>query len=137
MATLRLVLLVSVIVATSACASMGTAAAPPLSMTATTLMSGWEQHFSIEWAASQGGGGTQRVRGYVYNQHGEYAMDVRVLAQALDQSGTVIGQRIASVPGGVGGLAGAYFEVPNLPAASTYRVSLWDYTWVQGNKGRR
>ena len=130
MASMRLALLMSVIaVATGAC--VGTATAPPLSMTATTLMSGWEQHFSIEWAASQGRGGTHRVTGYIYNRHGEYALDVRVLAQAMDQSGTVIGQRIAFVPGGVGGLAGAYFEVPNLPVASTYRVSVWDYSWAQ------
>lgn len=137
MATLRLVLLAGVLAAmTAACANMSTGAAPPPSMTATTLMSGWEQHFSIDWAASQGRGGNQRVTGYIYNRHGEHAQDVRVLAQAVDQSGTVIGQRIAFVPGGVGGAAGAYFEVPNLPTASTYRVSIWDYTWVQGGDKR-
>lgn len=134
MATVRLVFLVSVIAAmTSACTIIGTGAAPPLSMKETTLMSGWEQHFSIEWAASQGSGGTQRVTGYVYNRHGEYALGLRVLAQAVDASGAVVGQRIAFVLGGVGGSGRAYFEVPNLPVASTYRVSVWDYTWAQGD----
>ena len=131
MATLRRVLLVSVI-AVMATACAGTGAAPPLSMTETTLMSGWEQHFSIEWAADQGRNGSQRVAGYIYNRKGEYALDLRVLAQAVDPSGAVIGQRIAFVPGGVGGSGRAYFEVPNLPVASTYRVSVWDYTWAQG-----
>ena len=95
-------------------------------------MYGWEQNFTLEWAADQGQSGARRVSGYVCNRHGEYALDLRVLAQALDPAGAVIGQRIAFVPGGVGGSGRAYFEVPNLPAASSYRVSVWDYTWVQG-----
>ena len=131
MATLRLALLVSLVAAmTGACA--GTAASPPLTMTATTLMAGWEQHFTLEWAADPGQNGVRRVTGYVYNRHGEYALDVRLLAQALDPSGAVVGQRIAWVLGGVGGSGRAYFEVPNLPGANSYRVSVWDYTWAQG-----
>ncbi len=134
MATLRLVLLASLIAAvTAACA--GTNASPPLTTTATTLMSGWEQHFTVEWAADQGQNGARRVTGYVYNRKGEYAEDLRVLAQALDPAGAVIGQRIAIVSGGVGG-GGAYFEVPNLPAASSYRVSVWNYT-LANSKSKR
>jgi len=112
-------------------------ASPPLTMTTTTLMSGWEQHFTVEWAADQGRNGARRVTGYVYNWHGEYAEGLRVLAQALDPTGAVIGQRIAFVPSGVGGSGRVYFEVPNLPAASSYRVSVWDYTWVQGTGNKR
>ena len=109
---------------TAACAGIG--ASPPLTMTTTTLMSGWEQHFTVEWA-DQAQNGARRVTGYVYASKGDDAEGVRLLAQALDASGAVIGQRIAYVPGGVGG-GGAYFEVPNLPTASSYRVSVWDYT---------
>jgi len=69
-------------------------------MTTTTLMAGWEHHFTM--------------------------------AQALDPMGAVVGQRIAYVPGGVGGLGRSYFEVPSLPVAENYRVSVWDYTWFQG-----
>lgn len=106
------------------------------SSTTTTLMAGWEQHFAIEWAAADQGPNTRRVSGYVYNQHGEAATQIRVLAQALDPSGAVVGQRIAYVLGGVGGFGRAYFDVPNLPATPAYRVSVWDYTWFQG-PGRR
>ena len=135
-ATLRVALLVSLIAAVStACA--GTGVEPPLTMTATTLMAGWEQHFTLEWAADQAQNGTRRVNGYIYNRHGEYALDLRLLAQALDPSGAVIGQRIAWVPGGVGGSGRAYFEVPNLPPANSYRVSVWDYTWSQGVGDKR
>ena len=59
------------------------------------------------------------------------------MAQAVDASGAVVGQRIAFVPGGVGGLGRIYFEVPNLPAASTYRVSVYDFTWSQGTGDSR
>ena len=138
MATVRFVILVSVIAAmTSACANIGTGAAPPLSVTDTTLVYGWENYFSIEWAAAQGRNGTQRVTGYIYNRKGEYALDLRVMAQAVDASGAVVGQRIAFVPGGVGGLGRIYFEVPNLPVASTYRVSVYDFTWSQGSGDSR
>ncbi len=92
MATVRFVILVGAILAmTSACANIGTGAAPPLSVTDTTLMYGWENHFSIEWAAAQGRNGTQRVTGYIYNRKGEYALDLRVMAQAVDASGAVVG----------------------------------------------
>ena len=138
MATVRFVILVAAIAAmASGCASFGTGAEPPLSVTENTLMYGWENYFSFEWAALQGRNGTQRVTGYVYNRKGEYALDLRVMAQAVDAAGTVVGQRIAFVPGGVGGLGRAYFEVPNLPVASTYRLSVYDFTWAQGTGDAR
>jgi hypothetical protein len=100
-------------------------------------MAGWEHHFTIEWAAAEQSANARRVSGYVYNQSGEFATSLRVLAQALDPTGAVVGQRVAYVPGGVGGFGRAFFEVPNLPATSSYRVSVWDYTWFQAPKNPR
>ncbi len=74
---------------------------------------------------------------YVHNNHGEFALSVRLLAQALDQSGAVVGQRIEWVPGGITGFSRAYFEVPHLPPADTYRVSVWEYTWLQSDGDKR
>jgi hypothetical protein len=125
-------LLIGVIATMSAaCAEID--AALPLSVTATTLTAGWERHFSFEWAAAEQGQGSRKVAGYVYNHHGEYAITLRVLAQAVDAGGAVVDQRIAYVPGGVGGFGRAYFEVPNLPATPSYRLSVWDYTWFQAD----
>src|SRR2546422_3797541 len=126
-ATLRVALLVSLI-ATVGAACAGSGANPPMTMTATTLMLGWEQHFTLEWAADQGRNGARRVSGYVYNRHGGYALDLRPLAQAPDSSGAVIGQRIAGVPGGVGGSRRGYFEGSKLPPAHSYPVSVLGYT---------
>ena len=132
MKTIRLGLLIGLIATMSAaCAQLD--AALPLSMTATTLTAGWERHFSFEWAAAEQGQSSRKVAGYVYNHNGEYAITLRVLAQAVDAGGAVVGQRIAYVPGGVGGFGRAYFEVPNLPVTPSYRLSVWDYTWFQAD----
>jgi hypothetical protein len=123
----RLGLLITVMLTTSAaCATYG-----PSPSTTTTLMSGWEYHFSIDWTAVEQSQNARKVSGYIYNNHGELATHLRVLAQAIDPAGAVVGNRIAYVPGGVGGFGRVYFEVPNLPVAQSYRVSIWDYTWFQ------
>lgn len=132
MRSIRVGILIGLVaLSTAACA--GTGATPPLSMTTTTLTAGWERHFTFEWAATDQGQTLKKVSGYVYNKNGEYAVSLRVLAQAVDSGGAVVGQRIAFVPGGVGGFGRAYFEVPNLPATASYRLSVWDYTWFQSS----
>ncbi len=129
MKTLRVALLTAAIATFSACTSTNPNLNP--SSTTATLTAGREQHFTIEWAAAEQGPNTRRVSGYVYNQHGETATQMRALAQALDTNGAVVGQRITYVLGGVGGFGRGYFDVPNLPATPAYRVSVWDYTWFQ------
>jgi hypothetical protein len=136
MKAIRLGLLVSAIVTTAAaCAS--TYAAPPPGTGYSTLMSGWEHHFRIDWTVADQSPNTRKVSGYVYNQNGEFATSLRVLAQAVDATGSVVGNRIAYVPGGLGGFGRAYFMVPDLPVADNYRVSVWDYTWFQAPKEPR
>jgi hypothetical protein len=101
----------------------------------TTLMAGWERHFSLEWTVEVEQDGTRRLRGYVQSRHGEAVEQVRVLAQALDAPGAVVGQRISWVPGTVGGFGRAYFEVPHLPPADRYLATVWDYTFIQSSGG--
>ena len=119
----------------SACGTSSSYLAPTGSFT--TLTAGWEQHFTLEWAAEPEPGGARRVSGYVYNRHGEYALNLRLLAQALDPAGAVVGQRIERVPGGVNGFGRAYFAVAQVPAADKYRVTVWDYTWLQSDDSKR
>src|SRR5437879_12341468 len=82
-----------------------------------TLMAGWEQHFTLEWTAEPESEGARRVSGYLYNRHGEYALNVRLLAQALDPAGAGVGPRIAWVPGGLNGFGRAYFTVAQIGRA--------------------
>ena len=110
----------------------GVGAAPEPSVTTTTMMAGWEAHFTIEWTPVSESPSTRKITGFVYNNYGSYATRLRVLAQAIDSDGALVGQRIAFVPEGVGGFGRVQFEVPGLPVTENYRVSIWDYTWIQG-----
>jgi hypothetical protein len=114
----------------SACESMMSAAITPSEST-TTLMQGWEHWFKLDWSTEREPGGGTRIRGYITNEYGEAAEPLRLLGQALDKSGAVVGQQIAWVPEGVGGYERAYFEIRHLPAADHYRVSVWDYSRAQ------
>ena len=93
-------------------------------------MAGWERHFTLEWTVESRPGGVT-LRGSVTSSHSARAEPMRLLAQALDASGAVVGQRIAWVVGGVGGFQRASFEFSDLPAADRYRVSVWDYVFQQ------
>jgi hypothetical protein len=110
------------------------AAAGKINPSVTTLMAGWEQKFTLEWNVTPEPDGTQRVRGYVVSRYGQRAEPVRVLARALDGAGGVVGERIVWLPGGVPGFGRAYFEVPHLPAADHYLVTVWDYSIVESGR---
>ncbi len=118
-----------VALAVTACGTAGGYLAP--SGPNSTLMAGWENRFTLDWTVESEPGPSHRVRGYISSQHGESAEPVRILAQALDSSGAVVGQKIGWVLGGVNGFQRAYFEVANLPPAAAYRVSVWDYTLLE------
>jgi hypothetical protein len=120
----------------SACGSAMSAAITPSEST-TTLMQGWEHWFKLEWSNERELDGEARIRGYITNEYGEAAEPLRLLGQALDKSGAVVGQRIAWVPEGVGGYERAYFEIRHLPAADHYRVSVWDYSRLQAEADRQ
>lgn len=117
------------------CATASSSVTPSASVT--TLMWGWERHFSLEWTVESEKGGGRRLSGYVYNHHGEFALSVRLLAQALDPVGAVVGHRIEWVSQGVGGFGRTYFEVPHLPPSDNYRVTVWEYTWLQSDGDKR
>jgi hypothetical protein len=118
-----------IIVTLTACETASRSLTP--SVSTTTLMAGWDHWFSLEWSLKREPGGTNRITGHITNQYGEASESVRLLAQALDASGAVVGQRIAYVPEGVGGFGRRYFEVRRLPVADRYQVTVWDYSFRQ------
>ncbi len=77
---------------------------------------------TVRWSPNQTG---QAVRGYITNEYGDPAEPLRLLAQALDASGAVVGQQIAWVPEGVGGFERAYFDI------------LSDYSFLQAEADPR
>jgi len=99
-------------------------------------MVGWERYFRLDWTAQEKAGGRE-IDGYIYNNYGQPAAGVQILAQGLDASGNVVGQKLEWVPGIVPALNRSYFRVAGLPPANAYRVSVWGFDWVQGNSPLR
>lgn len=95
------------------------------SASVTTLQPAWPHYFKLEWAANPSG--SRSVTGYLSNVSGNSADNVQILAQALDASGSVVGQRIARIPGMLPGYDRVYIRVDDLPAANSYRLSVWNF----------
>jgi hypothetical protein len=111
------------------CATPGTTP----SASVTTLMPDSERWFKLSWdAVPERDGSRRRLRGYVENTYGEAAGRVQLLAQAFDGSGQIVGQRIDWLIGVVPGFGRTYFEIPGMPTADHYRVTVWAYERIQG-----
>ena len=106
------------------CAGGATGMTPSASTTTTIV--GWERWMGVDFTA-----GDRQIDGYVYSKYGTAITEVRLLAQALDASGNVVGQKLEWVPGIVPGLQRAYFRISGLPPAAHYRVSVWSFEIIE------
>ena len=116
-------------VAFSACAGMGNPLTRPTEFD--SLAPGWITKFSVDWEVASSQDGTNRLYGRITSHWGQFASRFSVLGMAVDSSGKVVAQRIEWVPGGVPGFASVYFEIDHLPVAPSYRVTVWDYTFLE------
>jgi hypothetical protein len=106
------------------------------SASVTTLMPDSERWFKLSWeAVPEKDGEHLRLRGYLQNTYGEAAGKVQLLAQALDNTGNVIDQKLWWVSGVVPGFGRVYYEIPKVPKADHYRVTVWSYERIQGRDG--
>ena len=96
-----------------------------------SLVPGWQSKFVLDWKTEAAKDGTSIVYGRVRSFYGQHASPFRVLGMAVDASGQVIGQRMEWVPGGVPGFGQVYFEIDHLVPAASYRVTVWDYTFIE------
>jgi hypothetical protein len=121
-------LVVVLAVAAAGCATSDTTP----SASVTTLMPDTERWFRLSWEATpERDAQLRRLRGYVENTYGEAADQVQLLAQALDASGAVVGQKLQWLTGVVPGFGRASFDIPNMPNADHYRVTVWSYQRIQ------
>jgi hypothetical protein len=97
------------------------------------LTVGWQQFFRIQWDATTYAG-QPAVEGYVTNVFGFTALNVRLLVNGYDASGQQVGQLISWGPNEIDYGGRVYFIVP-VPAAATYDVSIFSWTWVQTGNG--
>ena len=105
------------------------------SASVTSLTPNAQHRFRVSWTAEPDRNGERRLHGYVESSLGEAANRVQLLAQALDASGNVIGQRLEWLPELIPALGRAYFEVPKMPPAADYRVSVWSFDRLKGGSG--
>jgi hypothetical protein len=126
----RHVLAVAVLALIPLAAGCTTAGGLVPSATTTTAIVGWESWLRVDWTANARPSGHE-IEGYVYSKHGTDIVNVQLLAQGLDASGNVVGQKVEWVYGGVPALQRAHFRIPGLPAAASYRVSVWAFETVE------
>jgi hypothetical protein len=81
--------------------------------------------FTITWQPGQYRG-QPALEGYVTNVSPYELAYIRLLVETLDGAGQVTNQRIAYVPGELGGGGRLYFQVPTAPAPA-YRVRVYSY----------
>jgi hypothetical protein len=105
------------------------AAGPGVGAELQPLMAGWERVFTVSWQPGQHRG-KPVVEGYVTNVSPYETTQIRVLVESLDTAGQVTGQRIAWVPGDLGGGGRLFFQVPAAPAPA-YRVRIFSYDRVE------
>jgi len=74
-------------------------------------------------------GGRVRLTGYVYNTWDKWATDVRLLVEALDPSGQLVGSMPVSVYGKVPPGGRSYWDVPLTVSGSSYRVTVQSADW--------
>ena len=99
---------------------------PPVAALSAT--SSADARLRLDWQV-----GTRRgrplIQGYVYNDYGRSAVDVRLLVETLDASGAVTARTIGFVRGVVPFHDRSYFEVSLKTAGASYRVSLTTFDW--------
>ena len=89
----------------------------------------FNSYLRVDFAVEPSKGGRMKISGYVYNTWDKWATDVRLLAEALDASGEVVGSTSVSVYGKVPPGNRSYFDAPLTAPGATYRVTVQSADW--------
>lgn len=89
-----------------------------------------ERYFRVEWQAAD-----TEVWGRVSNEWGFAARRVRLLVDSLDPNGAVTAQTLTYVPFDLPPGTGSYFAAHVPARAASYRVSVYQWEWVQSGGG--
>ncbi|MEX2223137.1 MAG: hypothetical protein WEG40_15200 [Candidatus Rokuibacteriota bacterium] len=113
----------------------GGSGAAPVPAAAAIVPSGIDARIRLDWEAGTTRRGKPVIQGYVLNDHGRPAADVRLLVETLDTSGAVVARTIGFVHGVVNFNDRAYFEVPLKAPGASYRVTVTSLDWRAGGGG--
>ena len=86
----------------------------------------------LDWQVGAARGGRPVIQGYVYNDYGRPASDVRLLVETLDASGAVVARHVGFIRGVVQLNDRAYFELPIQMPGASYRLSVTALDWKGG-----
>ena len=100
----------------------------------TPLVVNGERYFTLQWEAADRKG-RPVVRGSILNDFGFTAQKIRLLVDSLDAAGGVTAQTIGYVAGQMTPGTRFYFEVPVPARATTYRVAIFQWEWLQSDDG--
>ena len=93
-----------------------------------------ERYFTLQWQAGDTNGRSD-VHGVILNEYGLGARKIRLLIDSLDAGGGVTAQTIAYVPFDLSPGTRSYFEARVPARAASYRVSVFQWEWIQGGGG--
>jgi hypothetical protein len=114
------------LVATSAVAGRATPLVP--------LVVDGERYFKLQWQASEHGPRPE-VHGLILNEFGFPARKVRLLVNSLDAAGAITDQTLVYVPGDLLPGSRYYFETRVPARATSYRVVVFQWEWIQAGGG--
>jgi hypothetical protein len=107
------------------------AATPVTAQTLTPHFPGWERYFAVSWEPFDRRG-QPYLGGYIVSSYGVTASRVQLLVDSLDSSGRIVAQRVEWLVGSnLPGFSSTYFEVPIRVQASSYRVGVFAFDFVQ------
>ena len=100
---------------------------------AVTAPSGIDPRLRLEWEVREGRDGRPVITGYIHNDYGRPAINVRLLSVAVDASGEVVDTAVVYVSGGVPAFNRSYFDVALRKAGADYRVTVTSFDWKESS----
>ena len=90
-----------------------------------------DPRFAVQWEAGQTKRGAPIVSGYVINNTGTAATDVRVRVEVFDANGQYLGDTVLRLFGDVQAGDRSYFEAPLRTPGASYRVAVVSFSFIR------
>jgi len=91
--------------------------------------SGIDSRLRFEYEVGRTRHGQPEIQGFIYNDYGRAANNVRMIVETLDESGQVIGRGYGYVFGIVPAFSRTPFNVPLQTAGASYRLTVTLFEW--------
>ena len=90
-----------------------------------------DRFFRVDYTADPDGHGTTRITGYVYNDHGKAAAQIRLRITELDTSGVTLASYVEPVLETVPAQGRAFFDIRVPDEGIVYRVTVDSWAAVE------